>query len=362
MARRGRGKKLAIGLVIARIIPSGFCSLGVNLALTAHSTLCRYRMSDLRETTQRPFDLYKYTSVRNAVRILTSLKVRFTPATELNDPFEMAPYFDEPITSHSLRNAALKNPAEFNQNFRTALETEYDKHVGDLRTMFTKDQFVSVSTKLMSHPAFARLLVDGTNGLMRLLGSTMNAGFQDGLSKSLGILCLSSKPLNELMWAHYADSHKGVALVFSADHDFILQANHKAANIRAARPVVYTDARPTFHDLLSIPNTKEADALLLEMMFFTKSSVWSYEGEYRALRPLSEASAVEEINSQQLHLFDVPPSCLQGVMFGANCKPDDAAAIYDIVEDINTSHQVNIRCCRVLPSESKFELNLSLYR
>ncbi len=52
MARRGRGKKLAIGRVIARIIPSGFCSLGENLAYWHNTTnrtiLCeRLRLSSL---------------------------------------------------------------------------------------------------------------------------------------------------------------------------------------------------------------------------------------------------------------------------------------------------------------------------
>lgn len=34
---------------------------------------------------------------------------------------------------------------------------------------------------------------------------------------SVGIFSLSENPCNELMWSHYAASHKGIALGFSSD-------------------------------------------------------------------------------------------------------------------------------------------------
>ena len=42
---------------------------------------------------------------------------------------------------------------------------------------------------------------------------------QDGLSKIIGLVCLTEKPLDRLMWAHYAECHQGFVAEFGHSGD-----------------------------------------------------------------------------------------------------------------------------------------------
>ena len=92
------------------------------------------------------------------------------------------------------------------------------------------------------------------------------------LFDNVGIFCLSEVPDNLLMWAHYADSHRGFCLGFRRAADNILG--------QAALPVTYSEDLPrlTAAHFDPLTNPHSADALWL-----TKSSSWSYEREWRVL-------------------------------------------------------------------------------
>ncbi|MGT2429382.1 DUF2971 domain-containing protein [Cupriavidus basilensis] len=69
------------------------------------------------------------------------------------------------------------------------------------------------------------------------------------------------------MWAHYADSHKGICLEFDATSVFMAHAQEvKYSGERAA--INFTDSK---------------DAML-EKALLTKSDHWSYESEWRLIR------------------------------------------------------------------------------
>ena len=81
--------------------------------------------------------------------------------------------------------------------------------------------------------------------------------------RKIGIVCFSSKWSNPLLWAHYADKHKGMALGFDvADADIY-------------RPVRYIGKR------LNPPTGQKIGQSDLEEILTTKFSHWRYETEYR---------------------------------------------------------------------------------
>lgn len=43
-----------------------------------------------------------------------------------------------------------------------------------------------------------------------------NHSYYEGEFKKYGVFCASSDCNNELLWAHYADSHKGICIGFDA--------------------------------------------------------------------------------------------------------------------------------------------------
>lgn len=89
------------------------------------------------------------------------------------------------------------------------------------------------------------------------------------------VWCVTETCVNDLMWAHYADSHKGVC------------AGYTEENIRRAcdrfEKIVYLQ-KPTAVDIRA--NT---DMSVIEGLLFQKSASWKYEKEWRALCTLRES-------------------------------------------------------------------------
>jgi len=93
-------------------------------------------------------------------------------------------------------------------------------------------------------------------------------------SNTSGIYSLSTEPLDELLWAHYGNSHKGFCIEYSLDTliDFTKMENHKI-------PVKYQNKPPQLHvtDILN-PNNPHK---IISKLLGTKSKKWKYEKEIR---------------------------------------------------------------------------------
>ena len=123
---------------------------------------------------------------------------------------------------------------------------------------------------------------------------------------SVGIFSLSENPCNELMWSHYAASHKGIALGFSSD------SNSKLSDSRHCLPVTYSAEKPTFSagfisEIQFLANGTNIQRVSFSDKVFrsaisTKSPSWEYEKEWRY---------VEEESG----LFDYPGNLIY-VVFG----------------------------------------------
>lgn len=86
-----------------------------------------------------------------------------------------------------------------------------------------------------------------------------------------GLLCFSRHWHNPVMWAHYADSNKGLCLGFDLPDG----------------------GEPTFHavDYIEQPiKLTHIDANVASKMLFTKYAHWAYEEEIRVWAPLEEKS------------------------------------------------------------------------
>jgi hypothetical protein len=134
--------------------------------------------------------------------------------------------------------------------------------------------------------------------------------------KAVGIFSLSAAIDNELMWAHYAGNHSGVALGFGC------AANCKLTNPRHTLPVTYASEKPTFKTgfkneiaFYATPSggMKSVGRVSFEDEVFraaisTKTPAWNYEREWRY---------VEESSG----LFEWPGP-LVSVTFGLKMTPE----------------------------------------
>lgn len=88
----------------------------------------------------------------------------------------------------------------------------------------------------------------------------------------LGILCFSSKWSNPLLWGHYADKHRGMAIGFDMpDNDQYSRVEYRRTRL------------PT-------PVGRKLSGADMDKLLLTKYSAWRYESEYRCFCRLHESA------------------------------------------------------------------------
>lgn len=143
----------------------------------------------------------------------------------------------------------------------------------------------------------------------------------EALSRGVGILSLTEVPDEPLMWAHYAESHRGILLGFNEEHSFFNCKRSDNDEFYFLRKVIYADLPPTTSALGVDGNA----------LFVTKSTKWSYEQEWRMLAPLEDSSRCIEISGDTVHLFALPPQALVSVVIGARASAELERSVRDAV-------------------------------
>ena len=110
------------------------------------------------------------------------------------------------------------------------------------------------------------------------------------------VLSFSEDPAHALMWAHYADAHRGICLGFR--RSFFSQAT----------PVRYPNRVPRLDP--NLPETKRRSAA-----FLTKRAAWSYEREWRLIGLDSGSEAHRYVSLRK--------GVITQVIFGARTSRDD---------------------------------------
>ncbi len=115
----------------------------------------------------------------------------------------------------------------------------------------------------------------------------------EGRINNLGVLSLSEIDNHPLMWAHYADSHKGFCIEYQRTH---------TNELGLAQPITYSKNYPKV-SLFKMDMMEQS-----ELSVFTKSMHWSYEKEWR--RVIHDPNVI--------HTHDV--SYITGIIFGAKTE------------------------------------------
>lgn len=100
-----------------------------------------------------------------------------------------------------------------------------------------------------------------------------------------GVICMSKDWDSPLMWAHYAESHKGVVLGFDVPDQAFYQ-------------VEYTKKRPTLADM-GLNTLDDITPEDIKRLIRTKAEGWSYEQEYRAYIGLNDGVPI----NGEMHYF-----------------------------------------------------------
>lgn len=146
--------------------------------------------------------------------------------------------------------------------------------------------------------------------------------------KNLRICCVadhSKLSYNEpLMWSHYANSHKGIAIKYKISEDVLNQYNDENQLLRI-RPVAYRDSKPL------------TDSITLDNAFFAKGQCWNYEAEHRLIYFTTQSSDIKEVDDKtgKFKRKDYLPLSgfeIEGVYLGAEIEPKKQKEICEITE------------------------------
>ena len=158
----------------------------------------------------------------------------------------------------------------------------------------------------------------------------------EGFARFIGILSLTEVPTNSAMWAHYAENHKGFLLGFATCHEFFNRQRSEKDEFNHLRRVQYIDRSGSNRSLMDLDGND---------IFFTKSTEWAYEREWRMITPLAR-SLDEAPEADEVKLLDYPASALSEVVIGASSTVATRNGILDCLRDVSLSH-VQLRAAHI---------------
>jgi len=248
--------------------------------------------------------IYKFFSQKRIEQILVDSMLRFTQSSELNDPFESRPHIEGLINPNMIKNIMTED--ELNKLLDQAIQSTPEVHetLLDNSIKLTPEQIQKIHQD-------AKIILD-------LMPPLLNTKFYEMSDKKFGILSLTSKFDNLLMWAHYANSHQGFVVEFKKNHSFFSQNDYINKFLGTLQAVTYSKERPQdyLHDL----NTQK--------VYLTKSDDWIYEEEYRMFLPLENAT---EIKEETTYLFKFPLDMISAIYCGCNMSNENVETILQLI-------------------------------
>ncbi|MFA5240284.1 MAG: DUF2971 domain-containing protein [Phycisphaerae bacterium] len=260
--------------------------------------------------------LYKYCDQLGIVKILGSLELKLPYISDVNDPLECLPVLDEGTISAMKKQCIQRFKREDKVptgNWEQILEKKWQTgEVSNLR----KEQIKRI----------------------------------DDMKQKSCLLSVSQEARSTVMWAHYAEKHKGGVIGFDFGYYF-----------RNMEPVRYSTQRPKLNiwdDYLSERFQKKYFKTLI-----TKSSEWLYEKEFRNLLDDSDLMSFEkdglvclkDFEGRKTWFLRLNPESIREVVFGLYTEDSLKLAIGKLIERPELRH---VRLYQAGESET-YTLNLT---
>lgn len=266
--------------------------------------------------------------------LLQRLLIRFTEPTEFDDSFDCLPQIE-----------GLENPEFFRRLFReSAANFKKIRHFDEL----------PLEEKIFQEGRLSELEERKVH-LDILSSEKWESAYLDSLRKrahsQVGILCLTERPDDILMWSHYAENHTGFVIGFDTDKtDFFKHKLHEPGEIGELRKVNYSNERPT----VQVPYNEDSPDVDI---FFTKKEDWEYQAEWRIVRFLRDAQSQPKPG---IHLFSIPPNCIQEIIFGSNAEKTKEPSIDQTLELIKNNPAIgDIKIKKARLSRRNYLLDIS---
>lgn len=255
---------------------------------------------------------YKYCD-RRGLDILQNLELKITPPNQFNDPFEFVPHVICSNPSREIKTA-LKDKDTLREMY------DFEKRAGRFRGNFRQYRvgFKKASTE------FASSLIEeypSTRGALQ-------RDFQNRLSESMGVLCMSSHRTSILMWGHYCDKHRGLVIGFDKSYEVFQQD-------MGLQPVKYQSERPIYDTSWKRGGKQEAEFRKLALL---KNIEWRYESELRQMFMLRGLKKGRLDDTSIGYFVPFTPTAIVSVTLGAKASKDFENAVRATLAQPKFSH------------------------
>lgn len=167
------------------------------------------------------------------------------------------------------------------------------------------------------------------------------------MMSNFGLLCFSEVINDPVIWSHYAECHRGIALGFDI---------HR--NYNGVLQVTYGSIPPALNmgilaSLMQPYAQRENELHIFQQGFTKKAPSWSYEKEWRQFIKLDECTM------HGVHYFQsLPASALREVVLGAKC-PMEMLDVERIVRKLPGRRRgVRVKKCRMIEASYEFDFDL----
>ena len=262
-----------------------------------------------------PHRIFKYVSP-DRIDIIEKLRIRFTPPSCFNDPFEARFCID-----------GLDDDKVMCPYVEMADRRHYRAHV----------LVRPAGTKLLSFEEFQKHEAPRNRAALEQLKRNPRAKERATARAQeywdiVGILSLSAAENNVLMWAHYTNSHEGMVIEFNTAHQFFSPSTKPEIDLGTLVGVNYSDKRPRHVIGETVPPAH----------FTVKSREWAYEQEWRVFQPLENSDYKESAGGQTIHLFKLPPKAITRIVCGCRMSDDNRKRVCEAVSRNPQLHGVTV--------------------
>jgi len=240
--------------------------------------------------------------------MLNSNRIYCSNPANFNDPWDGKPFFNTSI---------LDCPWQFKKFINWSVE------IAKKNTSMTTSDIDLMRQSFLNSPKSAKPVIE-----------KMCADIQQEISRKYRVYCLSPNPLNQLMWAHYADSHRGICIEFSLKNEVMCQAI--ACEYMSSYPFI------------PIYSSNERDN---QRMILSKSKVWAYENEYRLIAEEFDPLSKPIISVTNNNFLDIPVGLITSIIVG--CQAD-----YDQINKMVKLINPTIAVKRAVRVDGKYELSI----
>lgn len=222
---------------------------------------------------------YKYSDVEGARYILRDGTLKFSFASEYNDPFDtkvdMLSEYDLINTLPELQKEYLNIlfSEESLPSFVTTIEAQITSCLRQILSNTEQEEKEDLKNSFLAASPFD---IDRLKAVSLECLEKVKHSFS-----CYTIFCASLIYDNLLLWSHYAEKHKGVALEFVAniEKDSILRLMTKV-NYSAERPFLWKNPKDFVHKVM-FPERENLFKEYIDAISLTKSLDWKYEQEVR---------------------------------------------------------------------------------